>query len=540
MKSRILSWPLALLLLMASFASCEDKTDPPAKPESLQVTPLSIEFKDNTSEQVTVTCSGKWNASFSDGSWCAADKESGNGDDVITVSLKKRTVPGPLSSVLTIVAEGSSELTEKVALSAPAVGFTVDPSSVVFSKNSTGQDITITYSGNWTADLSDSSWCSIDTQSGYGNGTVRITMTSTEGFGSKTSVLTIASTDFPSLSATIPISQSGDLQHGDLTMLNKATIGKGIDIVILGDGFTADDLKEGGKWASTMTKCQTAVFKKEPFKSFKAYFNLYAVAAESATDVIGTSAGNTFFKSYFANERQFFVSSANREKAYSFAYDNSPVKEDKGTMKDMLVIMLVNDTRYGGGGYMDDSGSKMGTGMGTSSMNSQYFEYLIIHESLGHSFGKLADEYESYSGSINNATGTYSVKQSKADKASYGHWRNIEFTSDPEQFDNVYWREFYGSDYPGVKIIEGGHYYPKDVWRSSDDSLMRSTGGEFNTVCREILVRRIYQLAGKSAEYSMEVFKEYDKTNTAKSQAEAWGAINLPPTEYLAPPIVGD
>lgn len=60
--------------------------------------------------------------------------------------------------------------------------------------------------------------------------------------------------------------------------LNKASVGKGIDIVFVGDGFTAEDMKEGGKWQQSLDTINTYMFEIEPFKSYRNHFNVYAIA----------------------------------------------------------------------------------------------------------------------------------------------------------------------------------------------------------------------------------------------------------------------
>lgn len=54
-----------------------------------------------------------------------------------------------------------------------------------------------------------------------------------------------------------------------------------VNIVIMGDGFTAADMARGGAYDQAMDRAREAFFDIEPFKSYRNYFNVYYVYAES-------------------------------------------------------------------------------------------------------------------------------------------------------------------------------------------------------------------------------------------------------------------
>ncbi len=325
------------------------------------------------------------------------------------------------------------------------------------------------------------------------------------------------------------------LKHAELTMLQRATKGQGIDIVILGDGFTANDRE---LWEESLEKCSASMFILEPFRSFREYFNVYGVSAVSVSNQYALPAPDTtFFRVYTRDDDRipYRISTAFRRVAYRFAYENSPVAADKGTMENMTVAMLINDTvTYSGRAYMerwDDIPVATGTGLALFTVNPYLFDYLFIHETLGHAFGLLDDEYVEFEGVIPDNV----VDNSMIGKELYGANRNTEYTNDPEVFLNSAWRSLYESGYPDVGIFEGGSRYEFGVWRSSEKSIMNGLSGGFNAVSREILVRRIYELAGMEDQYSLDVFLEYDKRNIGPQTRAAAPAIALPPAWY--PPI---
>lgn len=71
-------------------------------------------------------------------------------------------------------------------------------------------------------------------------------------------------------------------------VLQKATVGKGINIVLLGDGYS-DRLIADGSYDEDMNKAMNAIFKDEPYATFRDYFNVYQVYAVSENELTGES-----------------------------------------------------------------------------------------------------------------------------------------------------------------------------------------------------------------------------------------------------------
>lgn len=71
-------------------------------------------------------------------------------------------------------------------------------------------------------------------------------------------------------------------KDGEVTALQTATRGNGINIVLLGDAFS-DRLVADGTYDGTMRKAMEHFFSEEPYKSFRDLFNVYAVNVVSKT-----------------------------------------------------------------------------------------------------------------------------------------------------------------------------------------------------------------------------------------------------------------
>lgn len=149
---------------------------------------------------------------------------------------------------------------------------------------------------------------------------------------------------------------------------------------------------------------------------------------------------------------------------------------------------------------------------------------MFTHELIGHGIGEFSDEYVQYGKDDevfpDGEMGKQFYLKHQKEKKLY---QNVTFTTDPndtEQFLNPAWAEMIRRGYRGVGTVEGAVYYGKGVWRATEHSVMVGNGlfenyNYFNPVQREILLRHIYELAGKGDEYSLDLFFEYDKRNEA-------------------------
>ena len=70
-------------------------------------------------------------------------------------------------------------------------------------------------------------------------------------------------------------------EHGKVILLSKSSRGKGVNIIITGDGFSSSTMGSGGEFETIIKGTMDNIFDKEPFKSYKEYFNIYMVKAVS-------------------------------------------------------------------------------------------------------------------------------------------------------------------------------------------------------------------------------------------------------------------
>lgn len=322
---------------------------------------------------------------------------------------------------------------------------------------------------------------------------------------------------------------------GGVETLQTATVGNGIDIVLMGDAYSDREIADGS-YEADMEYMYDNLFTQEPFKTHKDMFNVYYVNVVSATE--GYDNAGAALGGYFGDGT---LVGGNDNKCFEYALN--AVSEDR--MDEALIIVAMNSDAYAGTCYMYYPESATGTyGSGPAVAyfpkggDQTTFAQLLHHEANGHGFAKLADEYayEDY-GAVPDAN----VTQTRDQQNSWGWWKNVDFTSDPAQVRWSYFLEDERYANEDLGVFEGGLTYWTGVWRPTEDSIMRYNTGGFNAPSREAIYYRIHKLAyGDSWEYDYEEFVKYDAVNRSSSSAPQKTRRNYVerPLEPTAGPVV--
>lgn len=320
-----------------------------------------------------------------------------------------------------------------------------------------------------------------------------------------------------------------------MKVLQKATIGKGIDVVLMGDGFS-DRLIADGTYLRTMKTACDKLFEKEPYKTFRDYFNVYCVYAVSKNEVYSEGSSTVFGCS--KEEHTTHISGDNK---LAMVYAAQAIGFNK--LENASIVVVLNSTQYAGTCYMNvPSSADRDWGEGTTISyvpkceNDENFGYTLQHEACGHGFAKLADEYVQVMGEIS----LYNKENTINEQNSYGWWKNIDFTGDPAQ---VKWAKFlqdprYANK--GLGVFEGAYTYSNGVWKPTETSIMLDNTGEFNAPSREAIYYRIHKLAyGSEWVYDYEKFVEYDAVNlNAPVSSQTSHVSPLRPKAPLHSPVV--
>lgn len=245
-----------------------------------------------------------------------------------------------------------------------------------------------------------------------------------------------------------------------------------VDMVILGDGYTNTEL---AKFALDVDNAVTGFFAQEPFKEYQNYFNVRridVISPESGADHPETGAyvNTALDATYNCSGIQRLIC-VNNSKVMTII--NNSVAPDQQE----IILVIVNDPAYGGSG-----GS-----ISVASTNALVIE-LVLHE-VGHSFGLLADEYNS--GTCNNTVEPYEVNVTRETNRALIKW-------------NVGGGPPTGWIAPNTPIpttttttgtpglYQGAKYCVTGLYRPTYQSKMEGLGYPFEQINEEQLIKRVY------------------------------------------------
>ena len=295
-------------------------------------------------------------------------------------------------------------------------------------------------------------------------------------------------------------------QDGKVSQLNIASQGKGIPIVIMGDGFVDKEIADGS-YSQTMNQAMEHLFSEEPIKSLREYFNVYQVNAVSKRNIFdGTS--STVFGTVPDHQTMGIDVDASQVMKY--------VKKVEGIDSiHALAVVIMNMNINKGVTYMmasnkiSDYSYSIALCPVIDSLKSEMFRSVLVHEAVGHGFAKLADEYvRSTEGSATDDD----IKELKERHEKYGWFLNVDSEKDSTK---VLWTKFiYDAEFANEKIgtYEGGYTFFKGVYRPSEESMMRSNDAPFNAPSRQVIYNKVMKMALDRTPTYQE-FVEFDKAH---------------------------
>lgn len=298
--------------------------------------------------------------------------------------------------------------------------------------------------------------------------------------------------------------QQYDVDHadGEVQTLQTATKGSGIDIVLMGDCYDAQDISKG-TYLNDMTDAYNAFFGVEPYATYKDYFNVNVVYAMSKESGIGTV--NTIKDSKFGSTLSERITLRDQAGVFSYAQNKPGIN-----LPQSLVILVVNTSVYEGMTYMYGDGSAIAMCPKSTVAYPYDFRGIVQHEAGGHGFGKLADEYIYHNAFITDCPCPCCDHGEvfNAMKA-LGWYKNLEFTGDMHQ---VGWSHliFHPSYSDVVDVYEGGYMHNRGVFRSEPVSCMNNNIPYFSAISRQAIVERILEYSGEG--FTLDKFYAKDKS----------------------------
>ena len=407
--------------------------------------------------------------------------------------------------------------------------FTVTPT--LFDIDGYEQDITMTVTANISYSIdSQPEWISKKSDN---SGVYTFTVSANTTSSSRSGEIIFKNVNNSFLTVTVKqgiqtYTSSDYSQDGQVTKIHSATVGKGIDVVFVGDAFADKDQDLFNKYVKLGKE---AFFTEEPFRSTKDRFNIYRIGSVSKNGIITQEGGDTKFSAQFGEGTAI---SGDNEAVFSFVQEKIPSVDLTKT----IIFVIINKAKYAGTCHMYSNNQAVCYVPLCRDEND--YAQTLRHEGCGHGFGKLADEY------FYTSQGTIPTKmiaQLKQWKGfAYGFYENVDLTSD---LNTILWSKFISdSRYSGkVGVYEGGYTYPYGVYRPTDNSIMRYNTGGFNAPSREAIYKKIMKFSeGNAWTYDYETFVAFDAparsaeaVTRAAAQCAAVDKANFIP---LAPPVM--
>ena len=305
--------------------------------------------------------------------------------------------------------------------------------------------------------------------------------------------------------------------NGEVVVLQSATRGNGIDIVLMGDGYS-DRHIASGRYEKDIRRAMEHIFSEEPYTTFRDMFNVYMVKCVSTLE--GCSDEYAYGSTAFNCKVKSDGMSIDGDNWVAYDYTRSIVGDAR--LDEAMMVVIMNSNVYAGNCYMAspsvNTTGDFGNGPSLSYFplcgNDTTFRELILHEACGHGFAKLGDEY-SYSG--NGQITSYYYYEIK-NFEQWGWYKNIDCTLDGAlDANSIKWRHLlsdsrYQND--GLGVYEGAYTFASGAYRPTENSIMNDRTGGFNAPSREAIYIRIHKLAyGNSWTYDYEEFVAYDAKN---------------------------
>jgi hypothetical protein len=159
-------------------------------------------------------------------------------------------------------------------------------------------------------------------------------------------------------------------------ILNNGPASQKLDLVILGDGYSANEME---KFRNDVKRLTNVLLNVEPFKSRKNDLNIRAIETPAAQSGVNKPHPGVFKRTPLSVSYGIFDS-----ERYALTFDNKTVRNIASEVPYDFMVILINEKTYGGGGIYNL--------FTTVSADNKFANYIMVHE-LGHHMGALADEY---------------------------------------------------------------------------------------------------------------------------------------------------
>lgn len=286
-------------------------------------------------------------------------------------------------------------------------------------------------------------------------------------------------------------------KDGEVFAIQNATVGKGLDIVLMGNYYVDKDMESDGKYEQRMREATEDIFSIEPYKSLRNRFNVYGVKVVSPNSEIWYGKGGI---SSHSDAVEYATKVPTECPLIAVIYNTAEIsigRSSCATYEDESCIAWILDGADG----------------------------TIIHEMCGHGIGHLKDEYvETGNEYLKIPDSKIETMKDLASLFKWGSGMNVDYKNDP---NTVRWAHLLADERfqnEDLGIYEGAALYGYGAYRPSDDSVMRYNMLWFNAPSRETIYKTVMSRSeGDEWEYDYEKFVAFDEVarNSSTSSRSA-------------------
>lgn len=272
------------------------------------------------------------------------------------------------------------------------------------------------------------------------------------------------------------------------TVRDNGPISRCVDLVILGDGYLAEDLQAGGAYERHVERALAVLFAPEPLRTYSDWFNVHVVHVASrergAAGRIDASPRKTVFGS--ALEPHGLGIRVLRPELVLRLAELVPGAD--------ALLLLVNENEEGG------TSVELATGRSVAVVTAGGSGMFSVAHEFGHAFADLADEYVGHQPPyVDSRLSESSEPLHDLPQPNVTLAHCIDTTSRETIRATAKWGHFLALPNAGESIgaFEGGFYRRFGVFRSERLCKMSELRLDFCNVCREAIARRIHDVTGR-------------------------------------------
>lgn len=379
--------------------------------------------------------------------------------------------------------------------------FICRPAQANALNNAHDEQLVLNADGAWTV-KSCPDWVHLSQTSGTGKTQIQLTFLDlAHGAGNREARIVF---DMDGIETYCDVRQY-DYEHEEDSYMTLQThsVGNGIDLVFMGDGWTGEQISNG-EYLAMVKEQMEYFFGVEPYKSHREYFNVYVtfpLSQEKGVNTMHTYVNNRFGTLYgydgtLCTSNQLLVET---DEAFKYAVAKTPLTE--GNKWKSQIILIPNSNEYESVTYFDGD-CALSLCPPSIRPYPQDTRGVVQHEACGHGFGKQGDESITY-----QAWATPDILATINGYHGRGWYKNLATTSKMSQ---VAWADFiFDTRYSDqVDVYEGGFGYMRGVFRPENNSCMNYGIPYFNVMSRLDIMRRIREYSGMG--WSMDYFYAND------------------------------